>query len=354
MEVENIECTNNGDSSFLLFDSGENHNRININNINVKNSISNGSFIKIKGDSNVININNSSINNIKSYGPIIENISKKSDINITNINFYDNKNVNKYKCGNIQFSKDLNVIIENSIFSNNYCKSNGGAICINDIKNIGLQLSSNIFYNNTAANGGALYLTDGKMIDEEEENNRKIIMNNNTLYYNKAENFGGGIYSECSKLYLSSTTTKNTIIYNKAGIIGGGLYSPSNVNKTTFNIEKWSIKNNTVNSQIDNIGSKPSFITLDTKLPTYNKNNEITVTTGDKISLKFVLHDEYGNRFIDTTNYYSSLILKLSLQKIMVNSEGKNENDYYIIEDNNGVYNNKQFKLMGNSCILNN
>ncbi|OUM63858.1 hypothetical protein PIROE2DRAFT_9527 [Piromyces sp. E2] len=81
--LNNIEFNNitsigdNSDASFILYDSSENKGKIEINKLNGNNSLSNGSFIKIIGNSNSIIINNSSINNIISYGPVIKVSSEK-------------------------------------------------------------------------------------------------------------------------------------------------------------------------------------------------------------------------------------------------------------------------------------
>jgi len=78
MEVENITCVGDrSDTSFILYDSGENDMKMSINNLKIKNSLSNGPFIKIKGDSNKIKFENFNLVNITSYGSIIDNISRK-------------------------------------------------------------------------------------------------------------------------------------------------------------------------------------------------------------------------------------------------------------------------------------
>lgn len=84
MEIEDIKCVGDGEkTSFLLFDSGEARRTININNIHIKNSISNGPFIKFIGDLSEVNINNSEISNIISYGSII----KDTSLNVIKIYF---------------------------------------------------------------------------------------------------------------------------------------------------------------------------------------------------------------------------------------------------------------------------
>ena len=75
--MNNVSCTgDSGESSFILYDTDNSlNNKLQIDNLNVKNSVSNGAFIKVKGNSNEFVIKNSYINNINSYGPIIQYLS---------------------------------------------------------------------------------------------------------------------------------------------------------------------------------------------------------------------------------------------------------------------------------------
>jgi len=83
IEAENIKCVGDGENvSFINFNSGEANKIMKINNINIKNSFSNGPFIKITGNSNDVEIINSSIYNISSFGPIIMCNSKKVIYNL--------------------------------------------------------------------------------------------------------------------------------------------------------------------------------------------------------------------------------------------------------------------------------
>jgi len=80
LTAENIRCLGDGDTgSFILFNSGETNRTMVINNLNVKKSFSNGSFIKIIGNSNQVEITDSSIDRIRSFGPIIKNDSKNKN-----------------------------------------------------------------------------------------------------------------------------------------------------------------------------------------------------------------------------------------------------------------------------------
>jgi len=106
-----------------------------------------------------------------------------------------------------------------------------------------------------------------------------------------------------------ANVNNNKIIYNKAGIMGGGIFSPNSVNKTSFNVNKVIIINNTADSLDDNYSSKPYYINLDTPL----NNNIINIMSGDLFPLSFTLYDEFHNIVKDNTKYYSSLVLKVIL-----------------------------------------
>lgn len=201
-----------------------------------------------------------------------------------------------------------------------------------------MYLISNTFNNNFAKNGGALYLSDGINIDKK--NIKNIFIENNIFKNNIVENFGGGIYSEYSKLYLANTIN-NEISYNKAGIMGGGIYSPKMINNTLFDIKNWKIYNNTANTYINNYTTKPYKILMNT---TYNDN--LKVITGKYLKLAFLLCDEFNNIIEDKNKYYSSISLKLILKEY-------NESFDDDVDDDDD-HNNKKlnFILKGNYCTF--
>ncbi|ORX45341.1 hypothetical protein BCR36DRAFT_358228, partial [Piromyces finnis] len=327
IEVEDIQCIGDSDNtSFILFNSGEKYKYLDITNMKIQNSISNGPFIKICGDNNEISIKNSFIKNIRSYGSIIENQSKMSKTTILNINFNNNINKNKLDCGNIHFTNNINLQINNSIFSNNYCENNGGAICFNKITNLKINITSSIFNKNTALNGGSLYINDESYLFK---NHTILNIVNNTFINNIAKNFGGAVYSKFNNTYISNSYN-NSIINNNAGISGGGIYSSG---KTIVNLNKLSISNNTAHSYVSDYASKPSYILLNNTITSKITN----IITGDYISLKFLLYDEYDNILEDISKYYSSLNIKSKLVEI---------NDVYDDDPK------KKIKLKGNICYF--
>ncbi|ORX63531.1 hypothetical protein BCR32DRAFT_273406 [Anaeromyces robustus] len=342
VEIENASCVgDSGDTSFIIFDTGESEKSLNINNLNLKNSLSNGPFIKIKGFSSKVTIKNSNINNVRSYGSVIENTSIKAYIEMTNFTFYNNVNNYKYECGIIHFQNDLDILIEDSTFYDNHSKSNGGAICLDNISHMNIKLISNEFKNNRATNGGAIYLANG--INTNEKNEEKIYIERNIFHYNIAENFGGAIYSEYDKLY-ETKAKNNEIIMNKAGIMGGGVYTPKFINKNMFKLNSdWKLSNNTVSSEINDYTTMPSYIVLETDMAI--ENNEISVISGNYIPLNFELYDEYNNIITDVTKYYSDIALKLNLELEPISTESNS----YEIDNKNS---NNIFSLLNNKCTF--
>jgi len=315
-----------------------------IKNLRIHDGISNGPLIKIIGNYNEILLEDSRINNIVSYGSIISNESEKSKVTISNLNFIDNSNTSKLDCSGIYFSNDLNISIKNSKFLNNNSKSNGGAICFDKISNLELNLLTNEFINNKAINGGAIYIKNGNITNMNENNS--ITIEDNTFSDNRADNFGGALYSEFQKMYLAKAINNN-FSYNKAGILGGGIFSPNSISENLFNIEDCTFLNNTVNSYINNYTSKPAYILMKPEF----SDNLIQIISGAYLNLNFTLYDEFDNLIEDITKYYSSMTLKVVLE------EQKNVNKSNIKND----LNNLNYQLVGNvgsfiqgRCELNN
>ncbi|OUM60857.1 hypothetical protein PIROE2DRAFT_13300 [Piromyces sp. E2] len=353
IDVNHIYCIGEGgETSFINFDGGETKRNFVIDNLNAKYIISNGSFIKIKGDYNEVVIKNSNIQKVNSFGSILEyKGGKRSTVDFNNVNFSENENTDKFDCGCIRFKKYVDLTISNSTFYNNHCKSNGGAICINKYNGLKLNIKSNIFTNNHAINGGAIYLEDD-FKNNNDDGKENVIFENNIFYGNNAEEFGGAIYSNYQNLY-NETAINNTISYNIANIMGGGIFAESWFDKNQFNVNNNKIFNNTVNSYINNYTSKPSYISLDTKI-SFPKE----LSTGDLLPLTFSLHDQYGNIMEDITKYYSSLSIKIELQQ----KYDEDDEYYYDDEYNNYINSNKEkYKLYGNvgtfimgKCEMNN
>jgi len=199
--------------------------------------------------------------------------------------------------------------------------------CINKIDVLKLNLTSNIFTNNHAINGGAIFLEDEKMNKSGQD--RNIVFKNNTFQNNIADEFGGALYADYKSLY-NETASNNTISNNSSKVMGAGIFAQAWFDKNQFNVNNNIIYNNTINSYHNDYTSKPSYITLDTKL-----NFPLILNSGDHFPLVFSLYDKYDNIIEDITKYYSSITIKIILQP-------KYEDNYYDEENNN---NNNEYNI---------
>ena len=175
-----------------------------------------------------------------------------------------------------------------------------------------MQLVSNKFYRNTSKNGGAIYFSGISDINNNENISESLTIQNNTFHENYAKYFGGAINSEYNKLYLA-TSVNNEFLKNKAGIMGGAIYTPKSIEKNLFDLTNNTFENNTVLSYNDNYNSKPSYIVLNT---TIHDNNYINV--GNYFALEFKLYNEFGDLVVDPAKYYSSITLKLIIEKKII------------------------------------
>jgi len=76
LEISNIKCTgDSGESSLILFESGEASHKMDLSNLYIRECVSNGPLIRIIGNTNEIYVKDSRIKYNESYGPIIKNTS---------------------------------------------------------------------------------------------------------------------------------------------------------------------------------------------------------------------------------------------------------------------------------------
>ncbi|ORX58410.1 hypothetical protein BCR36DRAFT_343580 [Piromyces finnis] len=209
------------------------------------------------------------------------------------------------------------------------------------------KLISNQFYDNKAKNGGALYISDNRNLNNNED--MEIIFENNIFEKNSAKDFGGAIYSDFSKLYLVSSKN-NSFIYNNSGVRGGGIYLLSTIDKDLFNLKNSYFNNNSVSNLIDDFSTRPSYIVLNT-----NRKDEIlNIDSQVYFPLTFTLYDGFGNIFTDVNKYfYTILTLKLEIKKINENNENYEDDENYYIIGNTGTFVNgicelNNFKIFAN------
>ena len=157
----------------------------------------------------------------------INNISNGQDSSLLDhcrITFGNANGSSSYANGGaLLFSSSGNVRVSNSIINKNKATSQGGAVYIGGT--LGPKLTGNIFENNYAPSGGAIFgiYTSINLYD-------------NILQNNKAD-YGGAIYVHTSNFQTAGNTIRN----NRANIYGGGLYivehgtcSFSTVNKSNI------------------------------------------------------------------------------------------------------------------------
>jgi len=78
MKVEDVKCIGNAnDSTFIRFESNEKTNLLEIDDLNIKNVFSHGSFITFEGPSNQLILKNSNIYYSNFYGPFLKKKSEK-------------------------------------------------------------------------------------------------------------------------------------------------------------------------------------------------------------------------------------------------------------------------------------
>ncbi|ORX87048.1 hypothetical protein BCR32DRAFT_289585 [Anaeromyces robustus] len=322
------------DSTLFYYDSGSNYSGLNIKNMTVVNSRTNNPLIKIVGENSVFYLENLNITNAKTYGPLIENVSNNSTINIKNSYLINNRNTHIHKCGNIYMKNNINLKIHNSTFNDNNNGGFGGALCLDNIKNLNLEIKDSIFKNNYGLNGGALYLSNKDILDSSDLYNASLIIKNVNFYSNQAENFGGAIYSEYNKLYLSEVSNI-TFKNNSAFIAGGALYTPNKIESNLILNKEIQYDSNIAQSYGNNISTNPIYAILESEY----KNDELIISSGGYLSFLFNLYDDQKNIIEDKTNYYNTILIKLTLFN--------DKNLYYHINGN--VCN-----FMFGKCTLNN
>ena len=168
------------------------------------NTAANGGAIYVDENSRKIDIINSTfVKNSADEGGAVS--IEASDVTLSGSEFYENNATNGgavYIGGSGEMNK-----IQNSIFTDNIATENGAGICWNGSAG---EIAGSEFYNNTAANGGAIYLTG-------EDTKANII--NSTFKYNNATKNGGAIDCNAENIGIYNITFNS----NYAGEYGAAL-----------------------------------------------------------------------------------------------------------------------------------
>jgi len=271
--------------------------------------------------------------------------------------------LNKKSCGTINIKNDINLLINDSNFISNKGASEGGAMyviyiyiyilfnknfyiililllllllflnyiiyqrknrCLIDYSNIKFNLNDSSFEKNNGKYGGALYF-DSNHSHNTDNHSNEIIFENVTFKENYVNYFGGAIYSKNNE--LNSLKSTNVIFNeNQAGVAGGGVFI-FNTNSNFQNIpyESFDFNNNKANSHGDDIGTSPSLIKFknDNSTISVDDHQEYTISSGSYFPLKFSLYDNFNNLIKDPNNYYSNIIINISLQNNTKNYKSK-------------------------------
>jgi len=211
---------------------------------------------------------------------------------------------------------------------------------LNNIKNIDITLSNNVFQKNHAKYGGSIFIY---LIKEYDFEYRSVNFINNTFDKNKADYFGGSFYFKNVVNYINKTYN-NKFINNIAEIAGGVIFTCKQsfpLFETCYKTNSFS--NNKANYYGNEIASLPNVVLLNN----YDDKKSITATSGIPFSLSFELLDQYNQTIKDNQNYQSNFLLKAELLPAYDNLMYGNDEQEFYLENNECSFSNGH-------CILNN
>ncbi|MBE6499311.1 MAG: hypothetical protein E7Z80_02010, partial [Methanobrevibacter thaueri] len=218
--IKNLKIINGHSDEGIIYNDGT----LTILNSTISNNTADERMIYNKGSLSIIN--STLTNNSADYMGTVFN-GNYCNLTVINSTFKDNR-INGGDGGAITGYGNLTII--NSIFANNTAKSSrGGAIyCYN----AHVIITNSTFTNNTAYQGGALYL-EANMLNEIPQNPNVIITN--TRFLNNHGEFGGAILNDDNLIIIESIFTNNTADGDYAS--GGAIYNCINLTiiNSTFN-----------------------------------------------------------------------------------------------------------------------
>ena len=193
--------------------------------------------------------------------------------------------------------------------------------CYDKIENLNLTITSSIFEENKAQNGGAIYFNEG--ISDENNNNNSIIIKDTIFKNNVVDYFGGAIYSDFEG--LSITNIENVEFISNKAYSGGAVYTSNNKNKTLFDVYNKNINyiDNIAESHGNDYATNPYMINL------INKNvRNIVIKSGSTFSLEFDLKDQFNQYVNDISKYYSNIGLET-----YITNDNINQTDYAMLKN---------------------
>ncbi|ORX42971.1 hypothetical protein BCR36DRAFT_415820 [Piromyces finnis] len=324
-------------SSIIFYDSGDEKRKLIINNVIFAYCIVSDSIMKITGNDTKIYLNSLKLYENTIGGALIKFEPQYSEISITNIEVKNCKN-NRDNHGIFSFANNVNITISNSHFL--YNKSDyGGTLYFKDIKNLNLNIVNTFFIENNSKYGGAIYLS---MNDYEDIDYRSISLHNVTFQNNVATYFGGAIYFKNSLNYLKSMTG-SVFKNNTADIAGGAIFTTNESINTLIFSNLDAFVNNTSKAYGKNYASFPSLA-----LP-INKTGNFKISSGNSVSISYIVKDIYGQQIRDTPKLHSNFQLVAELFEISKYDIGDTNGyikPFYILENHIKTFNNGE-------CIFN-
>ena len=217
-------------------------------------------------------------------------VTDESVAYIDGCEFYENYAMDG---GAIALSRGAKAYVTNSYFHNNMANTSakvygiGGAIYVHDYSY--LLVSNSLFVNNTARDGGAIFLgfgSEADIIDSTFENNTAIVT---TL----GEGGGGAIFTRSSNINIYNSS----FITNYAELYGGALY----LDYGDIEIYKSYFENNNVKRSGDEKGN-----TIESSYTSYSNitmNYCVVISDDDSSNYAVSIHNIDENHTADT--YYN-------------------------------------------------
>ncbi|OUM68613.1 hypothetical protein PIROE2DRAFT_3594 [Piromyces sp. E2] len=175
-----------------------------------------------------------------------------------------------------------------------------------------MNINECVFENNKALNGGAIYLNENLIIEERDNNNDNkekninIDVKNTIFLNNKAQYYGGAVYSDIKRIDVYNL--KNISFIENTAYAGGALYINGN-NASLFQYNDIIFLNNKSESHGNDLATGPFLIShsLDT--------DQISIKSGEIFPLEFTLTDKLNQTVNDMSKYYSNIILSVNIEE---------------------------------------
>lgn len=130
------------------------------------------------------------------------------DVLFSKCRFLDNTADGNNTYGGAIHARGNAPIIENCFFENNHATYGGAISMFNIYDTRTIFIAGNVFYSNSSARGGALYIAHGRISSSQPT----TVLQNNTFVENTASSYGGGAYlsfSESQMVFINNLFRDN-------------------------------------------------------------------------------------------------------------------------------------------------